>query len=183
MGKKTVPWRRKAPTSRGGCYSSLILSSIVFVHGLGGHPQETWQTKKEEDPQDESQDAPKDKKKRSFIKSVFGKKNPAAEKSGNELVFWPRDLLPSEIPKARILTYGYNADTYSGVFQPGNKNSILQHGDDLSVKLERSLRNTKGPIIFLGHSLGGLVIKAVCYCEIGHCWNISMVLLLGVPRC
>jgi hypothetical protein len=103
-----------------------------------------------------------------FIRSVFGKKDSAVEKteskrvSESKLVFWPRDLLPAELPKARILTYGYNADTYRGVFQPGNTNSILQHGDDLSVKLERSLRNTKGPIIFLGHSLGGLVIKAVC---------------------
>jgi len=37
---------------------------MVFVHRLGGHPQETWQTKKEENLQDESQDAPKDKQKR-----------------------------------------------------------------------------------------------------------------------
>jgi len=29
--------------------------------------------------------------------------------SGN--VLWLRDLLPSEIPNARILTYGYNANT------------------------------------------------------------------------
>src|ERR1700744_305870 len=137
MGRKTNPWRRESESM--SLISALTLSSIVFVHGLGGHPQETWQTKKEDE---ESQDAPKDKKKKSFIKSVFGKKT-AAEKTEPELVFWPRDLLPPELPKARILTYGYNADTYSGVFQPGNKNSILQHGDDLSVKLERSLRNTK----------------------------------------
>jgi hypothetical protein len=138
------------------------MSSIIFVHGLGGHPQRTWETKREEYPKD-AEETPKDKKKRTFIKSIFAKNpNVAASKvTKNDLVFWPRDLLPAEIPNARILTYGYNADTYSGLFQPGNKNSILQHGDDFSVKLERSLRNTKGPLIFLGHSLGGLIIKAV----------------------
>ena len=56
-------------------------------------------------------------------------------------VFWPADLLPSVIPDARILTYGYNADIIGGIFQTTSKNSILQHGNDLMVKLERSLEN------------------------------------------
>jgi hypothetical protein len=37
--------------------------------------------------------------------------------------------------------YGYNADVISGLFQTNNKDSISQHGRDLSVRLERELDN------------------------------------------
>lgn len=38
-------------------------------------------------------------------------------------------------------TYGYNADVIGGLFQANNKNSISQHGRDLSVRLEREIDN------------------------------------------
>jgi hypothetical protein len=55
-------------------------------------------------------------------------------------VFWPRDLLPNDIPNARILTYGYDADvvTFSS---SGNRSklSFTQHAHDLMVTLDREL--------------------------------------------
>ncbi|KAI0537644.1 hypothetical protein GGR58DRAFT_331670 [Xylaria digitata] len=77
---------------------------------------------------------------------------------GSETVYWPADLLPSAVPRARIWTYGYNADVSSGFFRPNNQNSILEHGNDLMVKVERALRDEL-PIIFVAHSVGGLVVK------------------------
>ncbi|KAH7191681.1 hypothetical protein BKA60DRAFT_471064 [Fusarium oxysporum] len=53
-------------------------------------------------------------------------------KEKNGRFVWLRDALPSDIPKARIFTYGYNSQ-----LDPNQPRSIL----------------------FIGHSLGGLVIK------------------------
>jgi len=63
------------------------------------------------------------------------------KKDTTKNVFWPAEILPSKLPRARILTYGYNADVVGGLFQANNKNSILQHGNDLMVKLERALKD------------------------------------------
>jgi hypothetical protein len=59
-------------------------------------------------------------------------------------VFWPHDYLADDVPEARVWTYGYNADTIGGVFEADNKNSVSQHGRDLSVKFEREVDNKVG---------------------------------------
>lgn len=56
-------------------------------------------------------------------------------------VFWPDDYLADDLPGARVWTYGYNADTIGGVFEANNKNSVSQHGRDLSVRVEREVDN------------------------------------------
>jgi hypothetical protein len=72
--------------------------------------------------------------------------------------FWPRDLLPKECPTARILTWGY--DTKVAKFTGGaiNKNSVFSHGKDLLFDLQR-VKVSGRPIIFVAHSLGGIVVK------------------------
>ncbi|KAJ4287270.1 hypothetical protein N0V90_012668 [Kalmusia sp. IMI 367209] len=52
--------------------------------------------------------------------------------------FWPQELLPKQAPTARILTFGYNADFVHFYFSKKNT-------------------PTERPIIFVAHSLGGLV--------------------------
>jgi hypothetical protein len=59
-------------------------------------------------------------------------------------VFWPYDYLADDIPEARIWTYGYNVDAIGGVFEANNRNSVSQHGRDLSVKVERDIDNKVG---------------------------------------
>jgi hypothetical protein len=91
-------------------------------------------------------------------------------------VCWPAEVLSQDMAQARIWTYGYNADVISGIFRANNKNSILQHANDFVVKLERTLDDSVGevfvgleidtdgkkqPIIFVTHSLGGIVVKRV----------------------
>lgn len=63
------------------------------------------------------------------------------EPRNNQTVFWIEDFLPKDIPNARILTYGYNANVIGGLFQANNQNSISQHGRDLKAKLERDTDN------------------------------------------
>lgn len=64
------------------------------------------------------------------------------EKTSIQIPFFgPQTELPRVVPRANIFTYGYNADVIEGVFCSNNRNSILQHGNDLMVILERSLEN------------------------------------------
>lgn len=77
--------------------------------------------------------------------------------------FWPSQLLPAflEDQKARILTYGYDADVVS--FTDGaSRDRIHNHAEALIAALaaNRHLRKAQErPIIFVAHSLGGLVVK------------------------
>jgi len=47
----------------------------------------------------------------------------------------------SDIPEARIWTYGYNADVIGGLFKSNNKKCVSQHGRDLAGRLEREIKN------------------------------------------
>ncbi|KAG9053227.1 hypothetical protein FS842_008484 [Serendipita sp. 407] len=72
---------------------------------------------------------------------------------------WLKDLLPNDIPNARILTYGYDADTRS--FSQTSTQTIFRHAEAFAEDLSRLRRTTdpKRPIIFLAHSLGGIILK------------------------
>ena len=103
---------------------------IIFVHGLGGDSRATWS--KNHDPE----------------------------------LFWPGHWLPSDpvIGKARILTFGYDAS-----FRVGAPRSIsnisdfakrLLHGMEFGKDEDgEDLGIGTVPIIFVAHSMGGLVVK------------------------
>ncbi|KAI3396558.1 hypothetical protein diail_12082 [Diaporthe ilicicola] len=104
---------------------------IVFIHGLGGTSKWTW------------------------------------SKHKNSELFWPLTFLPLEqdLCLARILTFGYNA-----AFQKtGNVSlSLLDFAKDLLFDLKYGkdpdmdeLDMGKVPIIFVVHSMGGLIVKEV----------------------
>ncbi|EXJ85692.1 hypothetical protein A1O1_06060 [Capronia coronata CBS 617.96] len=109
------------------------LVDIVFVHGLNGHPRDTWSTAKPD-------------------------------------VLWPADLLPAalEEQRPRILTYGYNA-TVAAFTDGASKDKIHDHAEHLASRLVANRALSKAqerPIIFVCHSLGGLVVKrCLIYCQ------------------
>ena len=72
---------------------------------------------------------------------------------------WPRTMLPPELPNARILTYGYDAYFMSEGVSSGNR--LSDHARNLITELttNRSRDAQNRPIIFVVHSLGGLIIK------------------------
>ena len=79
-------------------------------------------------------------------------------KSSGSFEVWLRDFLPKDIPNIRVLLYGYDT-TLAG----SNSRSSIR---DLSKSLLDSIRAFRSgtdtgsrPIIFIGHSLGGLLIK------------------------
>ena len=52
---------------------------------------------------------------------------------------WPRDLLRLELPDARIILYGYNADA-SDFFSFKNENSIFRCAQDMLSDLKEICR-------------------------------------------
>lgn len=79
-------------------------------------------------------------------------------------IFWPAQLLPQfvEEQRVRVLVYGYDADVTSFRGEGATKDKIHNHAERLIADLfanRRIRKATERPIIFLAHSLGGLVVK------------------------
>ncbi|KAE8443281.1 hypothetical protein EG329_001997 [Mollisiaceae sp. DMI_Dod_QoI] len=77
--------------------------------------------------------------------------------------FWPVKLLQEDISSVRIMTFGYNSAVVKmlgGVSQ----NTLSQHAQQLATSLDL-LRHEDGtsqrPLIFVCHSLGGLLVEHV----------------------
>ncbi|KGO73482.1 hypothetical protein PEX1_093050 [Penicillium expansum] len=71
---------------------------------------------------------------------------------------WLRDLLPVDIPDARIMTFGYDAKVIGSSMNTFKDSAqlLLQH---LLLKRDPELIPSSRPILFICHSLGGLVTK------------------------
>jgi WD40 repeat protein/pimeloyl-ACP methyl ester carboxylesterase len=107
------------------------VADIVFVHGLGGTSRQTWC--KNRDPS----------------------------------LFWPCEWLPQEfgLRDVRIMSFGYNAH-FASYSSKDNILNISDFAKDLLFKMRfatgqggRELNIGSAPIIFVAHSMGGLVVK------------------------
>ncbi|KAI1132377.1 hypothetical protein F5Y10DRAFT_231582, partial [Nemania abortiva] len=69
---------------------------------------------------------------------------------------WLSDFLPKRVPRARISLFGYNSNIAFGSSSAG----IREQGENVLNHLEKLREdNPRRPLIFICHSLGGLVIK------------------------
>jgi len=97
-----------------------------------------------------------------FRRKVQSTGSDDTDDSNTEKVFWPHDLLPTDCMNARILTYGYDSHVSHFFKGPANQNNINAHGRSLLNALELHRREfPKRPILFVVHSLGGIILKEV----------------------
>lgn len=73
---------------------------------------------------------------------------------------WPAMLLPPKLPRARLLAWGY--DAYVVQASVVSENRLTDHATNLLIDITNdraSCGATSRPLIFVAHSLGGLVCK------------------------
>ncbi|KAL5321552.1 hypothetical protein ACEPPN_009511 [Leptodophora sp. 'Broadleaf-Isolate-01'] len=148
---------------------SPATADIVFVHGLQGHPRKTWScetnnpTRVPKGPKEPSGGSHHLK-----IRKLFSRKHSGSSQENRESqlgeVFWPLDLLPDDCPNARILTFGYDSKVTNFFAGPASQSNIIAHARDLLHQLKRVRLQCPGrSIIFVAHSLGGIIVKcALC---------------------
>lgn len=76
--------------------------------------------------------------------------------SGSQGRLWLRDDLPQHVPETRIFLYEYNSTAVYGKDRDtfiGKANELLE-----AIRIERDDVESR-PILLLGHSMGGLLIK------------------------
>ncbi|KAF8530136.1 hypothetical protein BU17DRAFT_78714 [Hysterangium stoloniferum] len=75
-------------------------------------------------------------------------------------ILWLKDLLPQQLPNVRIVTYGYDASTGSQSYKIDE--TLYGHGENFISRLallRESTTTATRPIIFIAHSLGGIILK------------------------
>ncbi|GAW17446.1 hypothetical protein ANO14919_069030 [Xylariales sp. No.14919] len=136
MSGESTHSQRKSESEPGPLGLSVVYTpenghkaDIVFIHGLGGTSRLTW------------------------------------SKNKNPELFWPLTFLPLEpdLCLSRILTFGYNAN----FLKSGNlSTSVLDFAKGLLFdlkyakdELKEDLNMGNVPLIFVVHSMGGLIVK------------------------
>ena len=73
---------------------------------------------------------------------------------------WLRGFVPIEIPNIRVISYGYNSKTAfsKGVNDIDDEAAGLL--DRLNMERVQDMEKSR-PIIFIAHSLGGIIVKKV----------------------
>ncbi|KAJ9668958.1 hypothetical protein H2201_000784 [Coniosporium apollinis] len=133
---------------------------IVFVHGFTGHPERTWSHKGELcDDRHEHDDG--DVERPSKFRRLLPSTSSNHRRSGvRKAVYWPRDLVPTTVPDARILTYGYDTHIRHRFGPAVSSSTVYDIAWDFLVSLEAERRSESSrPLLFIAHSLGGIVVK------------------------
>ncbi|KAH7010585.1 uncharacterized protein B0I36DRAFT_300281 [Microdochium trichocladiopsis] len=171
---------------------------ILFVHGFTGHPERTWTfdyppernlpLRKRPVPGSSDVQPPPSKIARIFSSHPQQPTgldkldpDPLQEPHG---VYWARDLVPATLPHSRVLTYGYDTNIRSRFGgSPVSQKSVGDHGWDLLCTLADNRRDAPSrPLVFVAHSLGGLLSKVALTKANEHGQLKSQAHLLSIPQ-
>ncbi|KAI0419818.1 ankyrin [Xylaria grammica] len=146
---------------------SCPIVDICFVHGFTGHPERTWRSKKRMASAKTSIEKFSKRVKLSKFLQRSQQRDDLSESSSvlpitPEPPYWPRDLLPDVIPRARVLTFGYDTNIRHSLNGPISQNRLGDHATDFLSALDDCRSQCPNrPLIFVAHSLGGLLVKDV----------------------
>lgn len=147
---------------------------MIFVHGLFGDPRKTWTgspnistSKSRNESRSTSPPPPNIDSDSAFEDSKGQSIEDNYDIVGDNVsqgIFWPEALLPGVLPDIRIFTWGYDADV-DRFRSTASQNTIFQHAADLLSDVADLLETEDGdlPVIFVVHSLGGIIVKDVCF--------------------
>ncbi|KAK9109148.1 hypothetical protein Sjap_017208 [Stephania japonica] len=119
------------------------LMDIVFIHGMRGGPFKTWRVTEN----------------KSSTTSKSGLVENIDQEAGKQGTCWPREWLAADFPYARLLTIKYktNLTQWSGASLP------LQEVSSVLLKKLVAAGIGARPVVFVTHSMGGLVVKQMLY--------------------
>lgn len=150
--------------------SEPVLADVVLIHGLLGGPFKTWrqQDEKKNSPKvDNSEDTNHQKQYNADVSNDNKIVKPRL--SDKEIDFvdplytfcWPKDWLAVDCPNLRLLTVEYDtrlSNWSASCPYESERKTIDVLGRELLNKLEQAGVGSR-PIIWIGHSMGGLLIK------------------------
>ena len=76
---------------------------------------------------------------------------------------WLQDFLASDVPNARIMSYGYNSAVAFSKSVAGIEEFARDLLERLRIARKASGAKANQPVIFVCHSMGGLVVKKVSH--------------------
>lgn len=161
-----------------------VRADVVFIHGLHGSLDKTWKqgvwdvrnvstvhmrqgnvqpATLDEDVVEDSQlgcDLEEDSR---LLDPLLGNDVEHDNNNDNEPYSkcWPRDWLPKDCPRVRVIALNYTTDPY--LWRPlwvtkRNRTCMLERSREMMDHLKK-LGVGKNPIIWVGHSKGGLFVK------------------------
>ncbi len=136
---------------------SHIVADLVFVHGLGGHPLDTWAKL--------THDSSKSKGHGDLRPKKFKlDKKPKEPDQPESLCYWPFDLVRRDFPNLRVMRYGYDTgptDCHGG---RTSGTTISQYGTQLLGRVaDARIECEARPLVFVAHSFGGILVKDALY--------------------
>ncbi|KAF2494939.1 hypothetical protein BU16DRAFT_51347 [Lophium mytilinum] len=134
---------------------------IIFIHGLTGHPQRTWNHERRESYMQHVESYDRGERPSKFRKLDSSESPHQGSEGECKATYWLHDLVPLTAPNARVLTYGY--DPYKTPPSTGSdvtKSTMYGIAWSFLTGLEATRRvDPSRPLLFIAHSLGGIVVK------------------------